>query len=149
MKDKDYVLVLVRYSDRLLLGQMRTGKVSTDGSASPWGLPGGKRKRSEQLYKAAIRELWEETGKLISRERFVACGSIHDNKEKRAYHIFSVELTQFEFREDIPPHREFISFKWFPCGELPWDKMLPEHKKWVPQMLRGGGRQQPSLESSV
>lgn len=121
---KERVLVLLMFGNKLLLGRMKTVKLAVDGSAFPWGLPGGTRKRTEKLVRTANREAHEELNKYVGIRRFMYQDSWEDGDNH--YHLFSVVLSQKEFREHIPPHREFVEFAWFKPFEIPWKQMLPE-----------------------
>ncbi len=135
------VLILVHCLGLLLLGRMSTTKVSSNGTPHPWGVPGGKPRTNESILDAAIRELKEETGKLLESNRFAYMGDVYLAKEERIFHIFSVMLHTVEKPDQIPPYLEFLEFEWFYLEDLPWDEMLPVHQKWLPQMLahdRGG-----------
>ncbi len=117
------VLVLLMFGNKLLLGRMKTAKLALDGSRFPWGLPGGTRKRTEKLVRTAKREAHEELGKYLNVRRFKYQGDWEDGDNH--YHLFSVIVSQKEFREHIPPHREFVAFAWFTPFEVPWKQMLP------------------------
>ena len=98
-------------------------------------LPGGGLWANENPLKSAQRELKEETGKDIPADRFEEAGTVLDKSDDRIYHVFRVILLQSEYREQVPPHREFEEFRWVAPQRIPWDEMLPEHREWLPQML--------------
>lgn len=132
-RENERVLVLVWHAGKLLLGRMKTKRLDASGNEFPWGLPGGKRRANELHIRAAKRELREETHKHLPTRRFRFLGTTES--AGRRYHLYSVRLTQKEFRERVPPHREFVEFRWFSCDALPWEAMLPEHREWMPRLF--------------
>ena len=132
---KTHALVIVRYAGRILLGRMNTKKLSITGTPFPWGLPGGGVQKGEPALRAAKRELRQEVRKRLPTPRFVYRGSVYDERDDRTFFVFSVALSQKEFRERVPPHREFKEFRWFTLAELPWNEMLEEHHDWLPYLL--------------
>lgn len=57
--------VLIVCKDRLLLEKRR--------DSDTWGLVGGGVKKTEEPIDAIVREVWEETGLRISKEKFRKC----------------------------------------------------------------------------
>lgn len=129
----DRVLVLFIFADRLLLGRMKTKKFAANGTAFPWGLPGGTPRPDEAFDRTAVREARQETRKRISRHRFTKQLAI--TRDDYTFHVYSVRLSQREFREHVPPHREFIEFRWFKVREVPWGEMLPGTREWLEEVL--------------
>lgn len=133
---KERAFALPLYAGHLLMGRMITEKLSATGNAYPWGVPAGAIRGGERIIRAVKREMCQETRKDIPTRRFEFVGSVEDLRDGYIFYIFRVPLSAREYRENVPPHRnEFIEFRWFPLGELPWDDMLPEHALWLPQML--------------
>lgn len=147
-------LTITNHGNRLLLGEMHSAKRSADGSPNPLGIPAGTMKKGETTIETAVREFFEETGIRLPRERFRFKGSVlMPNKD--IFHVYSVVLRQEEKPSSIPPHPEFPKgFGWYEIDNLPWNRMLPEHPQWIPQMLKHDNDDKPltipiNLESAA
>lgn len=146
----EYSFVLVRYQHPdgkrlILLGHMRTRTKDKNGNDNPWGLPGGEihEHNCETALLRARKELFQETGKRIPQKRFVACGIVELKKLKRRIHVFSVSLTEEEYRDEIPPHHEFIEFEWYEenVRKFPFEQMPEGHDVWLPIMLKSDSKE--------
>jgi 8-oxo-dGTP diphosphatase len=61
-REPDHVLVLCKYQESWLL---------TDHKLRGWEFPGGKKENGETLEQSAAREVYEETGGIVSKLSFV------------------------------------------------------------------------------
>lgn len=82
-----------------------------------WSAPGGKLEKGETPEKAIIREVFEETGIVISEEKLISHGKYYiDTKEVQfIMYIFHARLEEFP---KITLHlEEHIEFRWLPPTE--------------------------------
>ncbi|MDD4903282.1 MAG: 8-oxo-dGTP diphosphatase [Candidatus Bipolaricaulis sp.] len=98
---------------------------------------GGKLADGEDVRAAAVREVREECGLEVSPADLVPAGRLtfffpfrpefdHD------VHIFRVHAWRGEPRES-----EEMRPKWFPVGEIPYDRMWQDDGHWLPAVLEG------------
>src|SRR5690242_2338871 len=81
--------VVVWQGERVLL--VRRGKAPRLGQ---WGIPGGAQHIGETLFEAAAREVWEETGLIVTPQAIItALDAIsRDPDGKARYHYTLVEV---------------------------------------------------------
>ena len=133
---KRRVGVLARVSrEWILIGQMaKTKRRAVNKSPNPWGIcPAGEPLGFETSRQAACRELNEEIDKEIPEERFLELGSVEF--QNLLLDLFVVEFGQNEQPTIIRHNEEYLQTRWCHSSELPWEEMLPEHPKWLPDML--------------
>ena len=117
---KDNKVLLQRKSNELFGG----GK---------WNGPGGKLKENEDPQECAVREILEETNiKISNPEKRGFLKFFKGNELFIACHIFVTN----EFEGEPRSGREGI-VDWFIFNELPFEKMWPDDKVWMPLMLQG------------
>lgn len=123
---------LVRQNGRLLLQRKAAGRFG----GGRWNAPGGKLRVDESPADCAVREVLEETGLKVLHsspcgrfeEYFGAC-------EEPAWivHVF----TSSRFSGELQPNAEGL-LRWFPEDRLPYARMWPSDRLWVPHVLAGG-----------
>ncbi len=74
--------VLIVYNDKVLLEKRR--------DSDTWGMIGGGVKKTEEPIQAIVREVWEETGMKIPKEKFEKLGVYDEPKRIAAYQDGSV-----------------------------------------------------------
>ena len=95
----DGVAVLAMLPDsRSILVQERRYLGVSDTMQLTWGIPRGGRAPMEAPLDAAVRELGEETGYVVARERLTYLGRLYPDNGVllSAVHFFFVELTEEE-----------------------------------------------------
>jgi ADP-ribose pyrophosphatase YjhB (NUDIX family) len=118
-------------------GNVLLGMKKTSLGKGWWNGFGGKVEVNETVEVAAVRELEEESALIASVKDLHAFGVIdfyftHTPKWNQQVHIFIVEKfigTPVETREMQP--------QYFPLQELPYGKMWPADKYFVPRVLAG------------
>lgn len=104
--------------------------------AGKWNFPGGKIAPGESEVEAAAREVLEETGIFVGNLekrgslefRFPAGGSWSNS--------CSVFLAR-SFSGSLVAENEECSAHWVPLSEVPYEKMWPNDRLWVPALLSG------------
>lgn len=95
----DKILLLKRYTDKSYPGR--------------WGIPGGKVKEKETRLRAMVRELFEETGLILSADNLNLAKTYHVITDEMSF-LYTVYQCQFE---SIPKVRirpeEHTQFGWF------------------------------------
>ena len=97
---------------------------------------GGKIKQGETPEEAMIRETTEEIN--VTPIKYEKVGFIEfdeyykGKKENVAFHLYFV--TEWEGE---PTESEEMNPKWFNIKDIPYDKMLPDDKHWLPLVLEG------------
>ena len=98
-----------------------------------WNGFGGKVEKGETIEHAAVREVQEEAG--ITPLGLKKRGKIdfyQFNGEVFEVHFFTA--TSFS---GTPKEWEKLIPKWFDETEIPYDKMFPDDKIWLPMLLGG------------
>ena len=100
-----------------------------------WNGVGGKVEPSETIEQAAIRETGEEIGvipKMLNKAGEFSFYWTHNPEWNQIVHVYYAEDWEGEPRET-----EEIMPGWFSPENLPWDKMWPDDKFWMPYFLSG------------
>ena len=133
----DVVVVYPLHADesgtKVLLGEKHTGL----GQGRIVG-PGGKVEAGESLRQAAVRELAEEVGLAVDPDALIPIARLSYPFPTRPHlsqrsHAFIVR----EFTGQPTPSSE-LSPQWWPLSEIPFDRMWPDAKMWLPSALAGG-----------
>jgi 8-oxo-dGTP diphosphatase / 2-hydroxy-dATP diphosphatase len=106
-----------------------------------WNGYGGGIEEGESPEMSAIRELFEETNGAIvflNDLEKIAVVDCHHFKlsgviDVCQVHFFIAKNWQGQIKESI----EMIRPTWFAMSNLPWYKMIPTDKDWLPQALAG------------
>jgi 8-oxo-dGTP pyrophosphatase MutT (NUDIX family) len=96
------------YQDKILLLQRSTDK----SQPHTWGIPGGKMEEGESPLECVVRELYEETKLLLSKDQLSSLGPVF---MRLPTHQFVFHLFRFQFK-NLPPlvilNQENEAFKW-------------------------------------
>lgn len=129
MNKKILTLCIIHQYPKILLGMKKRGH-----GAGKWNGFGGKVEEGETIEEAAVREIKEESG--IKVREINKLGVIEfiyqDGSGNMEVHIFHAK----EFRGS-PAESEEMRPKWFDINEIPYDKMWPDDKYWLPMFLDG------------
>lgn len=125
---KIMTLVMVCKQQKLLLGMKKRGF-----GEGRWNGFGGKLLDGETIEEGAKRELYEEVG--IEAIKLNKVGIIdfefQGNPEILEVHIFKTDSFLGE-----PTESEEMKPKWFDKEKIPFEKMWPDDKYWIPLFLK-------------
>lgn len=113
----------------MLLGMKKVGF-----GRGRWNGFGGKVEEGESIELAIARELKEEA-KVESRgmkKRGLLTFSFDGNPEVLEVHVFSGSKV-----EGLPQETEEMRPQWFKISDIPYDKMWPDDRHWLPLLLSG------------
>jgi len=99
-----------------------------------WNGPGGKIEENEDIEKAAIRELEEETRLKAKKLEFRAFLEFFEIEEKELHYVYVFVTEDFEGKEE---ETEEALPKWFKIDELPLNQMWEDDKYWIKKVLKG------------
>ncbi len=122
-------LCIIHQHPKILLGLKKRGF-----GIGRWNGFGGKVFSSETIENAAKRELQEEAGVEINHLDKVGIIEFEfkGNSEILEVHIFKSDNFSGE-----PIESEEMKPQWFHIDEIPFDKMWPDDKYWLPLLLKG------------
>ncbi|KAI9562934.1 hypothetical protein GHT06_010390 [Daphnia sinensis] len=131
MPHKTLTLVLITKPNEVLLGYKKRGFGSYK-----WNGFGGKVEENESIREAAIRELKEESGLVVSPNNLEQVGIINfefvGDPIILEVHVFTSAIYDgqpFETEEMIP--------KWFKLQDIPFHEMWADDRLWFPLLLSG------------
>jgi mutator protein MutT len=122
-------LAIIENDDQVLLAMKKRGF-----GAGWWNGYGGKVDDGESIESAMVRELAEESGVVAKtyRQRAVIEFEFKDKDLVVEMHVFEVSSYQGQVVET-----EEMAPRWFNKTALPFDKMWPADKEWIPLFLAG------------
>lgn len=97
---------------------------------------GGKIEKNETPKEAMIRETQEEIN--VTPTKYEKVGLVEfdeyykGNKQNLIFHLYMV----YEW-EGVPSESEEMNPKWFDINNIPYEKMFPDDKYWLPLILEG------------
>ena len=126
---KVLTLCLIQREGKILLGMKKRGL-----GQGRWNGFGGKVLENETIEGAAEREVLEESGvEVADLKKFgIIEFEFQGNPEILEVHIFCAE--NFSGK---PKESEEMRPQWFDASEIPFDKMWPDDKYWLPLLLAG------------
>jgi len=126
---KLFTLSIIHNDSQILLGMKKRGF-----GQGRWNGFGGKVIPGESIEAAARREMAEEAGILAKNmeKRGILSFEFEGNPEVLEVHIFSISDLK-----DKPIETEEMKPKWFRLNEIPYEKMWPDDKFWLPILLNG------------
>ena len=124
-------LCLLKKDNKILLAMKKRGF----GEGKYNGI-GGKIENNETPEEAMIRETVEEIKVTPTKYEKVGCIEFDEfykgRKERVAFHLYLV----YEWKGE-PNESEEMNPKWFEINSIPYDRMFPDDKYWLPLILEG------------
>lgn len=110
--------------------------------ALTWGSYGGGKRKNESFLRCACRELGEESRIHSHPSDLTLVGAITfhrtkvtGNKSIGACQIYTIPYSSCTGHPT--PTKEMLDHQWYPLHQIPYDKMMPDYKLWLPQILVG------------
>ena len=131
MKKIETTLALLKKDNKILLALKKRGF----GEGKYNGV-GGKIENGETVEQAMIRETEEEikvTPKKYEKVAVIEFDEFYKgNKENVVFHLYLINEWDGE-----PSETEEMKPSWFEIDKMPYDKMFPDDKYWMPYILDG------------
>ncbi len=129
MTKKLLTLCIVHQNDRVLLGMKKRGI-----GAEKWNGFGGKVEIGETIEEAAMREVSEEVGIIVSSIEKIGVLDFTLPNEPLVWqtHIFRAK----EFFGN-PIETDEMRPQWFSIQDIPYDTMWADDRYWMPIFLKG------------
>ncbi len=134
---KKAVLIFPVMDDKILLG-LKQKKVSK----GLWSGYGGKIDNDETILHAAKRECVEECGGkvLVNEKDFAPAARIDFTLLQEGGEDFRMRVLIYILKKlhgTLLDNAEMQQHTWFDIDNIPYDKMLPDHKIFLPKILDG------------
>lgn len=130
---KKFTLIFVKNGENVLLGLKKRGF-----GEGKWNGFGGKVEKNETILNGAIRELKEESNLEVKKIDMKYLGYVqyerNDTKEIDIVYIFTTSKVSDSFQES-----EEMKPQWFKFEDIPYDRMWPDSKYWLPIALKDQG----------
>ena len=102
---------------------------------SRWGIPSGKVKKGETQIRAAIRELFEETGILVSSEQLTFVGTYHIVTDDMSF-IYSLLACEFDTFPKVKVNPvEHVRINWFTPHDISRLLLMPDLEECLREAL--------------
>lgn len=123
--------IMVLKYNKVLLGKRHNNPKKADSELhgeGSWTMPGGKLHFKEELEDAAFREVFEETGISLNKEKLQII-SVTNDKVKDA-HFITIGFLCKDFKGEpmIMEPDEIIEWRWFDLDSLPHNIFFPSRK---------------------
>ncbi len=125
-----FTLCTIIDGSKILLGRKKKGL-----GKGKWNGFGGKVEKGETIRETAVREVKEECGLLVKN---LKKAGVLDFKFENIREIFQVHFFwTSDFSGKLKESQE-MKPKWFDIEDVPYEKMWPTDKHWLPVLLKGG-----------
>ena len=134
MKDKKFgigVGVMILKNGKVLLGKRHSDPEKASSSLhgeGTWTMPGGKLHFKERFEDAAYREVFEETGIRINKERLELISVSNDMIEDAHFVTIGLLCKDFQGEPKVKEPEEIVEWKWFPLDKLPKPLFFPTER---------------------
>lgn len=123
--------IMILKNNKVLLGKRNVDPKKADSELrgeGTWTIPGGKLDYKEKLEDCVYREVKEETGIEVNREKLRLISATNDIKEDK--HFVTVGFLCEDFKGDpkIMEPEEITEWRWFKLNRLPSPIFPPSEK---------------------
>lgn len=123
--------VIILKDSKILMGKRHSDARKADSELhgeGTWTMPGGKLLFGESFEEAAWREVWEETGVKINKDKLKVI-SVTNDIVKDAHHVTIGLLYEgFEGEPRVMEPDEIIEWQWFSLDKIPKPLFMPSEK---------------------
>ena len=123
--------VMIFRNEKVLLGKRHIDPQKADSELhgeGSWTMPGGKLHFGESFEQAVIREVFEETGIKIDKEKLKVICLTNDIVEDAHFVTIGFLCNDFEGEPKVMEPDEITEWKWFSLDELPSPIFFPSQK---------------------
>jgi len=131
MKELELTLLYLLKDGQILLAMKKRGF-----GIGKWNGVGGKVEPNESIEEALERECFEEIDVRISQYKkvgFLIFNELHEQERK----IMKLHVYTATGWEGEPTETEEMKPGWFSVNDIPFSKMWPADKIWLPKVLSG------------
>lgn len=122
---------MILKGNKVLLGKRHSDSQKADSllhGEGTWTLPGGKLDFGESFEDGAYREVLEETGIKIDKEKLKLISLTNDIVEDAHFVTIGFLCQDFEGEPQVREPDEITEWRWFPLNELPTPIFFPSEK---------------------
>lgn len=123
--------VMILKNNKVLLGRRHSDPQKADSQLhgeGSWTMPGGKLDFGEKLEDAACREVLEETGISIDKEKLDIISVTNDIVSDAHFVTIGFLYKEFEGEAEVMEPDEIVEWKWFDLDNLPGPIFFPSEK---------------------
>jgi 8-oxo-dGTP diphosphatase len=123
--------IMILKDNKVLLGRRHEDPEKADSllhGEGTWTMPGGKLHFGESFEDAAYREVLEETGIKINKEKLRVISVTNDIVEDAHFVTIGLLCEDFEGEPKVMEPDEIVEWKWFSFDELPSPIYFPSEK---------------------
>jgi len=123
--------VMILRDNKVLLGKRHSDPDKADSELrgeGSWTMPGGKLNFKEELKDAACREVLEETGVKINKEKLENISVTDDILEDVHFVTIGFLCNKFEGEPKVMEPDEIVEWEWFDLSNLPEHIFFPSEK---------------------
>jgi 8-oxo-dGTP diphosphatase len=129
--------IMILKGNKFLLGKRHSDPKKADSELhgeGSWTMPGGKLHFKEELKEAALREVFEETGIKVNKEKLEILSVTNDVAEDAHFITIGFFCKDFEGEPQAMEPEEITEWKWFELDKPP-ESMFPPSKKILERFL--------------
>ncbi len=123
--------VMILRNNKVLLGKRHSDPQKADSELhgeGSWTMPGGKLHFQEELKDAAYREVLEETGIKVNKEKLEIISVTNDRIKDAHFVTVGFLCKDFEGEPKVTEPDEITDWKWFDLNDLPSPIFFPSEK---------------------
>lgn len=128
---KQATLLFLIDGDKILLAMKKRGF-----GVGLWNGVGGKPNEGEMITETALRECHEEIGVMPIEINEVATLNFYFKGDKKDWEQQVVVFVCRSWKGE-PVETEEMAPQWFAVSQIPYDKMWPDDKYWLPRVING------------
>jgi len=123
--------IMILKDNKVLLGKRHPDPKKADSELhgeDSWTMPGGKLDFQEELEDAACREVLEETGIRVNKEKLEIISVTNDMTKEAHFVTIGFLCKDFEGEPKIIEPDEITEWRWFDLNNLPSPIFFPSEK---------------------